>query len=205
MPARLDTQAIAASGAVPDVLRRLVRARRVVDDVVTGQGLSKLASQLTGRPAAEQDRIVLEFVRTQAAIVLGHESSGEITPDETFKALGFDSLSGVEFRNRLQAATGLNLPATSVFDHPTPTRLAQYVRQQVTPDGDDDGGAAELKLMSLLTELERTSAGTALDDQVKVTFLRRIGALERVVRGTGDADDLDLADDAALFQLIDGN
>jgi polyketide synthase 12 len=201
--ARLDTRAIAASGAVPDVLRRLVRARRVVDDVVTGQGQSKLAARLTGRTAAEQDKIVLEFVRTQAAIVLGHESSAEITPDETFKALGFDSLSGVEFRNRLQAATGLNLPATSVFDHPTPARLAQHVRQQVTPDGDD--GAAELKLMSLLTELERTSAEAALDDRAKVTFLRRIGALERVVRGAGDAQDLDLADDAALFQLIDGN
>ncbi|WP_238413273.1 phosphopantetheine-binding protein, partial [Saccharothrix deserti] len=207
--ARLDTAAIAKSGVVPDVLRRLVRARRVVGDVAVAEGRSKLAAQLAGRTPVEQDKIILEFVRTQAAVVLGHDSSGAITPDETFKALGFDSLSGVEFRNRLQAGTGLKLPATTVFDHPTPARLAQHVRQQVAPDEANavHGEGAAHRLMSLLTELERSSAGVALDDQVKVTFLRRISALERALRGSADADaqDLDTVDDDALFQLIDGN
>ncbi|WP_238412993.1 acyl carrier protein, partial [Saccharothrix deserti] len=152
--ARLDTAAIAKSGVVPDVLRRLVRARRVVDDVPAGQE-SKLAAQLTGRSPAEQDRIVLEFVRTQAAVVLGHDSSGAITPDETFKALGFDSLSGVEFRNRLQAGTGLNLPATTVFDHPTPLALAGYVRQNLSGVGESNGTSAEYSESYVRKLLER--------------------------------------------------
>nr|WP_063747191.1 type I polyketide synthase [Saccharothrix sp. NRRL B-16314] len=166
----LDTQTIAKSGAVPDVLRRLVRARRVVDDSAAAQQ-SKLAAQLAGSSAAEQDRIVLEFVRTQAAIVLGHESSGEIAPDETFKALGFDSLSGVEFRNRLQAGTGLNLPATTVFDHPTPLALAGYLRQHLAGAEETSTGAeySESHVRKLL-------------ERIPIEALRSSGVVDIVLR-----------------------
>jgi acyl transferase domain-containing protein/NADPH:quinone reductase-like Zn-dependent oxidoreductase/NADP-dependent 3-hydroxy acid dehydrogenase YdfG/acyl carrier protein len=73
---------------------------------------------------------LLDIIRAQAAAVLGHRSSDLIDPRSSFHALGFDSLSGVEFRNRLNAATGLHLPDTTVFDYPTPLELAQHLQSR---------------------------------------------------------------------------
>ena len=130
VPARLSPAAMADSGAVRPLYRLLVRAgrRKVADsDDERGANKSKLASQLAGLSDSEQNRTVLQFVRTQAAAVLGHDSGSTIPLDEPFRALGVDSLTGVEFRNRLQQATGLKLPTTIVFDHPNAVQLAQYL------------------------------------------------------------------------------
>ncbi|WP_432015794.1 beta-ketoacyl synthase N-terminal-like domain-containing protein, partial [Streptomyces cucumeris] len=76
--------------------------------------------------------VVLEVVRGAVAVVLGFGSGGEVRDEAAFKELGFDSLTAVELRNRLSSVTGLRLPATMVFDYPTPRVLAEYLCTRLT-------------------------------------------------------------------------
>ncbi|KAK1176716.1 SDR family NAD(P)-dependent oxidoreductase, partial [Streptomyces sp. NBS 14/10] len=92
---------------------------------------SALRTSLTGLSEAEQHAMVLDLVRARAAEVLGHGTFDAISPGKAFRDFGFDSLTAVQLRNRLNAVTGLRLPTTVVFDHPTPMALARFVRAEV--------------------------------------------------------------------------
>ncbi|WP_250847814.1 type I polyketide synthase, partial [Streptomyces hygroscopicus] len=132
LAAWFDVAALRASaGAVPAILRELVRGpvRRARAAAASASG--GLAQRLAGRPEAERLAEVLEFVRGHVAIVLGHGSAGAVEESRAFKDLGFDSLTAVDLRNRLNAATGLRLPATLVFDHPTPDALARHLHGEL--------------------------------------------------------------------------
>ncbi|POM24523.1 Phenolphthiocerol synthesis polyketide synthase type I Pks15/1 [Actinomadura rubteroloni] len=95
--------------------------------------LTGLAHELASLTAEEQARRMLEVVRTEAAAVLGHPNPAAVAPDRPFKELGFDSLTAVELRNRLNNATQLRLPPTLIFDHPSPEALAAQLRTQLAP------------------------------------------------------------------------
>ncbi len=86
-----------------------------------------LAARLAGMPAGERERVALELVREQAALVLGHSSPEAVPAERPFRDLGFDSLAAVQLRNRLVEATGLRLASSLAFDYPTPVALAGHL------------------------------------------------------------------------------
>ncbi|HEY7143342.1 MAG TPA: SDR family NAD(P)-dependent oxidoreductase, partial [Streptosporangiaceae bacterium] len=118
-------QMTGGSAGTPSLLRELPEAATAARPAAP-QG--ELAGKLAGWPQGEQLRVVTDLVRAEAAVVLGHATPEAVAPGRAFKDLGFDSLTAVELRNRLAALTGLRLPATLVFDHPTPQALARFVR-----------------------------------------------------------------------------
>ncbi|MFL6124226.1 SDR family NAD(P)-dependent oxidoreductase, partial [Actinophytocola sp.] len=134
LPMRLNTSALRAAGDVPAVLRQLVSgtARRRVR---AGDSASGLRERLAAQPAAERDRVLLDLVRTEVGGLLGYSSTDAVAPRRTFKQLGFDSLAAIRLRNRLAAAVGTRLPATLVFDHPTPVELARFLRDELLGAG----------------------------------------------------------------------
>ncbi len=121
-----------------------LRARR--DERLDGAAGGALAERLAEVPTGERERVVLDLVRAQVAAVLGHSSPQSVEVERAFKELGLDSLSGVELRNRLAAASGLELPTTLAFDHPTPRALAGHLLAEVTGTGDGATGATAIRV-----------------------------------------------------------
>jgi NADPH:quinone reductase-like Zn-dependent oxidoreductase/acyl carrier protein len=129
VPFRVDRNALNAlrrENAVPALLRDLAgspKRRKNATDIRRNE--ATWSERLSG--LAEEDRlaIALEMVCAEISVVLGHSGVGAVDRTRSFSELGFDSLTAVELRNRLSAATGMRLPATAIFDHPTPISLSE--------------------------------------------------------------------------------
>jgi polyketide synthase 7 len=110
-----------------------------------------LVAQVAGLDPAARQQALTRLVCAQAARVLGHVTASTIEPGRAFRDLGFDSLTALELRNRLTAATSLSLPTTLIFDHPTPAETAAYIGGKITPK-------AAGSFSALLAEVERLTA-----------------------------------------------
>ncbi|MFH8620255.1 SDR family NAD(P)-dependent oxidoreductase, partial [Streptomyces sp. NPDC017979] len=212
VPVRLDLPGMrrrADTGEIPVVFRHLLRGAGAADP---GAARSvSLALSLSGLKGADRLRALLELVRGQAAAVLGYDSTAAVPATRNFRELGFDSLTAVELRNRISTATGLRLPATLVFDRPTPAAVAEFLDDRWEPAADATPANA------VLADLERVAdvvGGLSGDDQEQV-----VARLEELLRsvaargggragsddGVGDGHaDLESASDDELFDLLDG-
>lgn len=190
----------AESGTLPALLDRLVpdRVRRA------GSSASALAERLSGLTEDKRSRILLDVVRSHVAATLGHASAGSVAPDQAFRQLGFDSLTAVELRNQLAAGTGLRLPATLVFDFPTPAALAKYLDERMAA-----GASAGLAILTELESLETAVSAGPLDDASRALLRARLQSLLwRLTQAPEQPEapagqDLAAVTDDELFEVLD--
>ncbi|MEU7620577.1 type I polyketide synthase [Micromonospora rifamycinica] len=180
VPVKLDLTGYAGP-TVPPLLSGLLTGSRRALPAAGSPG--DLAGQLAGLEPGTQYERVLDTVRSLAGRVLGHGPKSTIGPDQAFRDLGFDSLLAVELRNRLNAETGLRLPATLVFDHPTPAAVAAHLCGELgLGTGAETPGEAEER------EFRQKLAG------IPMARLRSSGVLDLVLRLAGAADTTESGD-----------
>jgi hypothetical protein len=158
---------------------------------------------LAGLSDLEAEALVVELVVTQAAIVLGHGDGGGIEATRAFTDLGFTSMTGVELRNRLSAATGLRIPLSAIFDHPTPHTLGQHIRAQMLSND------SATNLIREFEKLESMLFAISAEKEIQTLVSQRLRQLQSTwngrTYGLGDtfADEIVSASDAEMFDLID--
>jgi acyl carrier protein len=169
------------------------------------RGESALAQRLAALPDDERERMVVDLVRAETATVLGHAGPEAVAVDQAFREQGFDSVTAVEMRERLKSATGLPVPASLVFDYPTPRAVAGYLLSKLVVDSTARG--------SVQDELERFEAAlmaTSADGSERAEIENRLEKiLSRLRRPPSPAaseasdEDINSVPVAELLSIID--
>ncbi|MBI0300973.1 KR domain-containing protein, partial [Streptomyces sp. PRKS01-29] len=212
MPVRMDLKALGDRPVpVPPVLRQLVRSpvRRAAAGHGGGSG-NEWRDRIATTAPEEREQLLLELVRTHLATVLGRTDPHDIDAEAGLLEMGLDSLTAVELRNHLGTATGLRLPTTVVFDHPTSMALAKYLTSRL---GESVSKAEQTSAHDLLAEIERLHTTLSSVSLASAEHSMAAGRLTDVLtqfkkRGTGDVADvesIEAATDEELFELLDGD
>ncbi len=171
-------------------------------------GYASLAQRLAATPQHQHEQTILRLVKTQVAAVLGHQHHDIVDAQRAFADLGFDSLTAIELRNRLNTITGLQLPATVVFDYPTVAAVTSYLM-------DDVAGETAMEQTALLGDaecerLEQMLSSPAADSGERARIESKLESLLVSVRGLrrdGDAgavaEEINTANDDDLFRYLD--
>ncbi|MET8983469.1 type I polyketide synthase [Streptomyces sp. NPDC004539] len=200
------------------LIEEIPEAARALSGDGTGDGtaadddsaVTRLRESLAELTELERQDTLVGLVREHAAAVLGHTDRDGVTEDRAFKDLGFDSLTATELRNRLGAATGLKLPATLVFDHPTPAALAELLARELAV-GAVPGDALHAQQDLDRTEQSLLKAANApdMDPDTLADIARRLRDLAARLTGAEEpalaSAALDSATDDEIFDLIDGD
>jgi acyl transferase domain-containing protein len=144
------------------------------------------AERLKGLAPNEQHRQLVELVCTHTAAVLGHSGSHDIDAERAFQDLGFESVTGVELRNRLKTETGLALSRTLIFDYPTPMALADHLQKLLHGDHEESD---DEKIWSALRK-------------IPLQELRRTGLLGKLLLLAGEPEKV-VPDPAVSDDIID--
>ncbi|MFD8116345.1 type I polyketide synthase [Streptomyces microflavus] len=212
VPATTEETAEAA-GAVTAEAKAESTAEAALDDDRTPA--VRLAARLAPLDRQARRQTVLDLVIRHAAAVLGHSGAGPVRPERSFSEVGFDSMLAVRFRNALCEATGVAVPPTAVFDHPTPDALATYLDAELSAaPGPPSPLLAELdRLAALLAAVPPGAAGTEgvgrrLDELLR-GWDRRTGTPEGTAPPPGPVDDTATVTETAtadeLFALLDND
>ncbi|UQI45521.1 SDR family NAD(P)-dependent oxidoreductase [Streptomyces sp. HU2014] len=198
-----------AGGEVPPLLRGLLKGgRRTAASSAGGtEEAATLGHRLREARPEERTRLMTDLVRAEAAAVLGHASPGAVDARREFRDLGFDSLTAVELRNRLTAATGMRLSATLVFDYPNPTALAGHLVPRLVDEAVADAGSA---LLEELARLDSALAAGELDARTRSAVSSRLFQMlekwrgaEAEAAGAQVAERIEAASTDEIFAFID--
>ncbi|GAA4900202.1 SDR family NAD(P)-dependent oxidoreductase [Streptomyces coeruleoprunus] len=210
VPVRLDPRALRDGDSLPPVLRGLATgpARRPDAAATAGPEGGGLAERLAQLPPTRREQALADVVYGEIGGVLGHAPGTLPDPARPFKDLGFDSLTAVELRNRLTTATGLRLPTTLVFEHPTPAALLASLRSTLL--GEAPGPSAAL--MGELERLDEAFAAAEIGGDERAALTARLQTLLAKWRQDGEPsagaaeharETLETASDDEMFALID--
>ncbi|MFD7317825.1 type I polyketide synthase, partial [Streptomyces sp. NPDC059883] len=206
LPVRLDLAALRAQGGIPPLLSGLIRTPARRSATAAPRSAEPLGQRLTGLTEEERRAVLLTLVREQAAVVLGHADGTAVGASRQFQELGFDSLTAVDFRNRLNAATGLRLPATLLFDYPTPADVVDHLHSRLVTEAVTGAGS----VLAVLDQLEKAITEMTVDAQEfkhvggRIEVLRAKWAALRQESANGSGEfDLEAASDDDVFALLD--
>ncbi|WP_078956042.1 type I polyketide synthase [Streptomyces sp. NRRL B-1140] len=205
VPTAWDLATVRAQGEKSPVVLRSLAPLAAAPDTVRATA-PDLGRRLSGLPEEERRRTVVDLVRDHTAAVLGRGGATAVDADATFKDLGYDSLTSVELRNRLMEATGLRLPPSLLFNHPTPGRLADHLLTEVGTETD-----APAPGLPELDRLEAALPRTFGDEAARARVEERLRTLlDRVAAGSGtngvgadDTEGLEIASVSELLSYID--
>ncbi|MER7476057.1 SDR family NAD(P)-dependent oxidoreductase [Streptomyces sp. NPDC126510] len=201
-----DLDALRELDRVPTLLRALVPSSGRTSAKTTEVPVSHRLSELTG---PEREEFVLELVRGEVAAVLGLADPADVDPERPFRELGFDSLTAVQMRNRLNTVTDAKLPATAVFDHPTPSKLAAFLLSHIASDDAAQPRPAAIAALDELEEMLTAGDGGGVDGDREEITVRLQTLLSRWLE-TGakpedgpEASQADLLESASTAELLD--